>query len=191
MTAGYGDFDSHAGQPEQHPVRMQELNAAVKRFFEVLDPAWKSRVTVMTFSEFGRTPWNNDGAGTDHGSSAPHFVFGQNVKGGMYGRRPSMAGPASLGAHGAPRRLPLVLRVDHRRLARRRIERRARRQLREPATVQPWAGDPARRRCGTRSGDRDQPLGVHGARHRSGSATPASGPGVSRTARCVARSGFV
>lgn len=92
MTAGFGDFDSHAGQPEQHPVRMRELNAGVKRFFEVLDPAWKSRVTVMTFSEFGRTPWDNDGAGTDHGSSAPHFVFGQNVRGGMYGRQPSMAG---------------------------------------------------------------------------------------------------
>jgi uncharacterized protein (DUF1501 family) len=92
MTAGYGDFDSHAGQPAQHPARMQELNAAVKRFFEVLDPAWHSRVTVMTFSEFGRTPWDNDGAGTDHGSSAPHFVFGQNVKGGMYGRHPSLAG---------------------------------------------------------------------------------------------------
>lgn len=92
LTAGYGDFDSHAGQPEQHPVRMQELNAAVKRFFEVLDPAWASRVTVMTFSEFGRTPWDNDGAGTDHGSSAPQFVFGANVKGGRYGRRPSMAG---------------------------------------------------------------------------------------------------
>jgi uncharacterized protein (DUF1501 family) len=92
LTAGFGDFDSHAGQPEQHPLRMRELNAAVKRFFEVLDPAWKSRVTVMTFSEFGRTPWNNDGAGTDHGSSAPHFVFGENVRGGLYGRYPSLSG---------------------------------------------------------------------------------------------------
>ena len=92
MTAGYGDFDSHAGQPDQHRSRMSELNAGVKRFFEVLDPAWLSRVTVMTFSEFGRTPWNNDGFGTDHGTSAPHFVLGQNVKGGRYGRRPTLAG---------------------------------------------------------------------------------------------------
>ncbi len=92
VTAGWGDFDSHAGQPTQHPTRMAELNVAVKRFFEVLDPAWASRVTVMTFSEFGRTPWDNDGDGTDHGTSAPHFVFGQNVKGGRYGRRPSLAG---------------------------------------------------------------------------------------------------
>lgn len=92
VTAGFADFDSHADQPAQHTTRMTELNAAVKRFFEVLDPAWLSRVTVMTFSEFGRTPWDNDGAGSDHGTSAPHFVFGQNVKGGRYGRRPSLAG---------------------------------------------------------------------------------------------------
>ncbi|MDJ0769367.1 MAG: DUF1501 domain-containing protein [Ilumatobacter sp.] len=92
LTAGWGDFDSHAGQPDQHPLRMDELNAAVRRFFQLLDPAWLSRVTVMTFSEFGRTPWDNDGAGTDHGTAAPHFVFGQNVKGGRYGQQPTLAG---------------------------------------------------------------------------------------------------
>ena len=92
LTAGWGDFDSHAGQPQQHPVRMQELNAAIRRFYEVLDPAWASRVTFMTFSEFGRTSHSNDGAGTDHGTSAPHFVFGANVKGGMYGQRPTLGG---------------------------------------------------------------------------------------------------
>ncbi len=92
LTAGFGDFDSHASQPGQHPVRMQELNGAIQRFFSTLDPAWAGRVTVMTFSEFGRTPHANDGQGTDHGSSAPHFVFGPAVKGGFYGQRPSLAG---------------------------------------------------------------------------------------------------
>lgn len=92
LTAGWGDFDSHANQPDMHPVRMRELNAAVTRFFEILDPAWTSRVTVMTFSEFGRTSHDNDGQGTDHGTSAPQFVFGQNVRGGLYGARPSLAG---------------------------------------------------------------------------------------------------
>ncbi|MGI9644340.1 MAG: DUF1501 domain-containing protein, partial [Ilumatobacteraceae bacterium] len=92
LTAGWGDFDSHAGQPSQHPVRMEELNAAVGRFFEVLEAQWSGRVTIMTFSEFGRTPWDNDGLGTDHGTSAPQFVIGRNVKGGFYGQRPSMAG---------------------------------------------------------------------------------------------------
>jgi uncharacterized protein (DUF1501 family) len=92
LTAGYGDFDSHADQPDQHPVRMAELNEGVQRFFATLDPAWAGRVTVMTFSEFGRTSHANDGEGTDHGSSAPQFVFGAGVKGGFYGERPSLAG---------------------------------------------------------------------------------------------------
>lgn len=92
LSAGWGDFDSHAGQPNQHPTRMRELNDAVARFFQVLAPAWASRVTIMTFSEFGRTSWSNDGAGTDHGTSAPHFVLGANVRGGRYGERPSLAG---------------------------------------------------------------------------------------------------
>jgi uncharacterized protein (DUF1501 family) len=92
LSAGWGDFDSHAGQPNQHRDRMRELNAAITRFFQVLSPSWASRVTIMTFSEFGRTSWSNDGAGTDHGTSAPHFVLGANVRGGRYGQRPSLAG---------------------------------------------------------------------------------------------------
>lgn len=91
VSAGFGDFDSHSGQADQHPARMQELNDAVTRFFDVLHPAWLDRVTVMTFSEFGRTRISN-GDGTDHGSSAPHFVFGANVKGGRYGQRPTLGG---------------------------------------------------------------------------------------------------
>ena len=94
LSVGWGDFDSHAGQPDQHSSRMRELNAAVSRFFQVLSPAWSNRVTIMTFSEFGRTSWSNDGAGTDHGTAAPHFVFGANVRGGRYGQRPSLAGLA-------------------------------------------------------------------------------------------------
>ncbi len=92
LTAGFGDFDSHANQPTMHPVRMQELNAAVARFFQTLNPAWASRVTLMTFSEFGRTSWSNDGQGTDHGSAGAHLVFGANVRGGLYGQHPSLAG---------------------------------------------------------------------------------------------------
>ncbi|HWL46050.1 MAG TPA: DUF1501 domain-containing protein [Ilumatobacter sp.] len=91
LTVGWGDFDSHAGQPEMHTARMRELNAGISQFFATLDPKWATRVTLMTFSEFGRTTWANDGQGTDHGSAAPQFVFGANVKGGMYGTRPAFA----------------------------------------------------------------------------------------------------
>lgn len=92
LSVGWGDFDSHAGQPDMHTARMRELNAGIARFFQLLNAAFSTRVTLMTFSEFGRTPWDNDGAGTDHGTSAPHFVIGQNVRGGRYGQRPSLSG---------------------------------------------------------------------------------------------------
>ena len=49
-------------------------------------------MTFITFSEFGRTSQSNDGAGTDHGTTAPYFVFGSNVQGGLYGERPTLAG---------------------------------------------------------------------------------------------------
>ena len=92
ITVGFGDFDSHAGQPAMHSARMNELNDALVKFFATLGPDWLPRVTVMTFSEFGRTSHANEGQGTDHGSSAPQFVFGPNVKGGFYGQRPTLAG---------------------------------------------------------------------------------------------------
>ena len=31
LTVGFGDFDSHANQPEMHTARMQELNDAIAR----------------------------------------------------------------------------------------------------------------------------------------------------------------
>lgn len=91
LTVGWGDFDSHASQTSMQGQRMLELDEGVRRFYEVLAPEWSSRVTVMTFSEFGRTSWSNAAGGTDHGTAAPHFVIGQNVKGGRYGQRPSLA----------------------------------------------------------------------------------------------------
>lgn len=92
LTVGWGDFDNHASQTYAHGERMRELDEGIARFFEVLAPEWGNRVTIMTFSEFGRTSWSNAGGGTDHGTAAPHFVIGPNVRGGRYGQRPSLAG---------------------------------------------------------------------------------------------------
>jgi uncharacterized protein (DUF1501 family) len=94
LTVGWGDFDSHASQTTMQGQRMLELDEGIRRFYEVLAPEWADRVTVMTFSEFGRTSWANSSGGTDHGTAAPHFVIGNNVKGGRYGQRPSLAGLA-------------------------------------------------------------------------------------------------
>ena len=91
VNIGWGDFDSHASEATMHGTRMAELNEGVRRFYEVLLPEWGNRVTFMTFSEFGRTSWENAGGGTDHGTASSQLVFGANVKGGRYGQRPSLA----------------------------------------------------------------------------------------------------
>jgi uncharacterized protein (DUF1501 family) len=91
LEASWGDFDSHANQPSMHPARMQEFDAAIGRFFDVLDARWARRVAVVTFSEFGRTSYANAANGTDHGTASCMFVMGANVKGGRYGQRPALA----------------------------------------------------------------------------------------------------
>jgi uncharacterized protein (DUF1501 family) len=55
------------------------------------ETGWWDRVLVMTYSEFGRRPAENNSRGTDHGTAAPHFVLGGKVKGGIYGNQPSLA----------------------------------------------------------------------------------------------------
>jgi uncharacterized protein (DUF1501 family) len=80
-----GGFDTHSGQAGNQGNQLAELDAAIESFFATLSPAWQSRVTVMTFSEFGRRPEENSDAGTDHGTAAPMFVVGSRVKGGLYG----------------------------------------------------------------------------------------------------------
>jgi uncharacterized protein (DUF1501 family) len=42
------------------------------------------------FTEFGRRVEENGSLGTDHGTATPMFLFGKAVKGGMYGRHPSL-----------------------------------------------------------------------------------------------------
>jgi hypothetical protein len=45
-------------------------------------------VLVMTFSEFGRTIASNGSLGTDHGTAAPLFVFGNKVDSTILGNNP-------------------------------------------------------------------------------------------------------
>ena len=90
IDASFDNFDTHSDEPTDHDQRMAELDIGLQGFFSTLDPRFGDRVTIMTFSEFGRTPWSNDSAGTDHGTTNNHFVIGGNVKGGLYGQQPSL-----------------------------------------------------------------------------------------------------
>lgn len=91
LDTSLDSFDHHSNEPYEHSQKMQQLNDGIAAFFAALSPSFANRVTLMTFSEFGRTPWSNDSRGTDHGTAGAHFVIGGNVKGGIYGTPPSLS----------------------------------------------------------------------------------------------------
>lgn len=76
-----GGYDSHTNQLQDQTTRLAELDAAIKRFFTDLNPAFADRVTLVTYSEFGRRIQEN-GTGTDHGRAALMMVMGNKVNGG-------------------------------------------------------------------------------------------------------------
>ena len=83
-------FDTHSDQPGWHSTLMGRLDGAIDVFYKALAPRWRSQVTLMTFSEFGRRPDQNGDDGTDHGTAAPLLVIGDHVNGGLHGVQPSL-----------------------------------------------------------------------------------------------------
>ena len=84
-------FDTHVNQARPHARLLQVVDEGIAAFRGAMKSAgmWDD-VLVVTYSEFGRRPRENGGAGTDHGTAAPHLVFGGKVRGGRYGQRPSL-----------------------------------------------------------------------------------------------------
>jgi hypothetical protein len=86
-----GGFDTHANQMEDHAALITELSTAVSDFYNDLESDSRSEdVLIATFSEFGRRVFSNGAAGTDHGTAAPLFVFGDSVNGGLIGSDPQL-----------------------------------------------------------------------------------------------------
>ncbi|MFK7807429.1 MAG: DUF1501 domain-containing protein [Saprospiraceae bacterium] len=89
-----GGFDTHADQEPLHSTLLSNIASAVKTFYEDLDISEKSdEVLTMTFSEFGRTIFENGSEGTDHGTGGPIMLFGgTNLGGGFHGTPPVLTG---------------------------------------------------------------------------------------------------
>ena len=84
-------YDTHSQQSFAHAGRLGEFAGAVAAFFADLKHAkLLDRVTLMAFSEFGRTVAENGSAGTDHGTAGAMFVAGPTVAGGVVGAMPSL-----------------------------------------------------------------------------------------------------
>ncbi|MBV9492188.1 MAG: DUF1501 domain-containing protein [Verrucomicrobia bacterium] len=87
----YGGFDTHSTQAATHQRLLGGLAGAVAAFCRDLQSkGLLNRVTLMTFSEFGRRVAENASKGTDHGSAAPLFVLGGAIRPGLYGRQPGL-----------------------------------------------------------------------------------------------------
>ncbi len=96
-----GGFDTHISQQARlsqgqfsglHPRLLRDLSMGITQFMkDAIQQRFADRVVGMTISEFGRRPEENGSRGTDHGAASVQFVFGNNVRGGVYGQNPNLA----------------------------------------------------------------------------------------------------
>ena len=84
-------FDTHVFQNNLHRRLLTYTSDAVAGFIRDLERIGRADdVALMIFSEFGRRVPENVSLGTDHGAANAMFVVGNQVKGGHYGRLPSL-----------------------------------------------------------------------------------------------------
>jgi uncharacterized protein (DUF1501 family) len=86
-----GGFDTHSNQANNHGNLLRTLSEGLAAFQkDLVAKKLDSQVLTMTFSEFGRRPNENESRGTDHGTAAPLFVMGSQIKGSLHGTPPSL-----------------------------------------------------------------------------------------------------
>ena len=84
-------FDTHVNQASPHDRQLQYCSDAIAGFFQEMKRIGRADdVVVFVHSEFGRRVPENTSLGTDHGTAQVNFVIGNAVKGGLYGKPPSL-----------------------------------------------------------------------------------------------------
>lgn len=84
-------FDTHVNQAAPHDRQLQYCSDAIAGFFQEMKRIGRADDVVMyVYSEFGRRVPENTSLGTDHGTAGVNFVIGNAVKGGWYGKAPSL-----------------------------------------------------------------------------------------------------
>jgi uncharacterized protein (DUF1501 family) len=84
-------FDTHVNQAAPHDRQLEYCSDAIAGFFQEMKRIGRADDVVMyVYSEFGRRVPENTSLGTDHGTAQLNFVIGNAVKGGLYGKPPSL-----------------------------------------------------------------------------------------------------
>lgn len=89
-------FDTHATQYDLHLELLNQVAVAVKTFYDDLEfgnSGLKQKVLSMTFSEFGRTIFENGSKGTDHGWGTHMLLFGGGIGNGFTGQYQDLSNP--------------------------------------------------------------------------------------------------
>jgi uncharacterized protein (DUF1501 family) len=94
-----GGFDTHVSQvitgsthTGEHATLLQNVSGSIDAFMkDINNLGFGDRVTMVTFSEFGRKPMENGSVGTDHGNISPLMVIGNLVNGGVEGKNPDLS----------------------------------------------------------------------------------------------------
>ncbi len=90
---GIGGFDTHAEQNAEggHLDLWSNISTSLDALHKELTArGLADDVLVVTYTEFGRRVEENGSTGTDHGTAAPMFAFGNPVTGGVYGPNPDL-----------------------------------------------------------------------------------------------------
>ncbi len=91
LTVSQGSYDTHANQAVTLDGLLTAFSDGIDKFMQdAVTGGFAHRVTVLVWTEFGRRVAENASGGTDHGSSAPMFLIGTGVRGGLHGGYPSL-----------------------------------------------------------------------------------------------------
>lgn len=90
LNAANGDqhdaFDTHWNQLKFHGTALSRLAKGLAAFREgMIEIGQWQQTLVATYDEFGRSPAENESAGTHHGWASTHMVMGGRVRGGLLG----------------------------------------------------------------------------------------------------------
>jgi uncharacterized protein (DUF1501 family) len=91
IRVSHNGYDTHSGQLATQQRLLRELAEGLVALRAALQESgrWYNSL-IMTYSEFGRRPRENQSGGTDHGTANAHFVTGGRVRGGLYGLPPAL-----------------------------------------------------------------------------------------------------
>jgi uncharacterized protein (DUF1501 family) len=84
-------FDTHVYQVGVHERLLTYTTDPIMGFMQDMERLGRADdVILMTLSEFGRRVPENTSLGTDHGQAGPMFLAGKKIKGGQFGKHPSL-----------------------------------------------------------------------------------------------------